>query len=72
MYGIGACRVFFFFLVVYFLRFYAETIERIRAKVQQIFGLEYLKFTAPTFIARIQGRDGWQPASPHDEYWWVL
>lgn len=50
-------------------RFYGETIERIRAKVQQIFGLDYLKFTAPTFIARIQGREGWQPASPHDEYW---
>lgn len=56
---------------VYSPRFYGETIERIRAKVQQIFGLDYLKFTAPTFIARIQGREGWQPASPHDEYWWV-
>eukprot|EP00752_Nemacystus_decipiens_P006784 g6093.t1 len=50
-------------------RFYGDTIERIRAKVQALFGLGFLKFTAPTFITRIQGRQGWQPASPHDEYW---
>ncbi|CAM9652480.1 unnamed protein product [Pylaiella littoralis] len=50
-------------------RFYGDTIERIRAKVQSLFGLGFLKFTAPTFITRIQGQEGWQPASPHDEYW---
>ncbi|CAM9935254.1 unnamed protein product [Hapterophycus canaliculatus] len=50
-------------------RFYGDTIERIRAKVQDLFGLEFLKFTAPTFITRIQGREGWEPAAPHDEYW---
>lgn len=55
----------------YCIRFYGDTIERIRAKVQALFGLGFLKFTAPTFITRIQGREGWQPASPHDEYWWV-
>ncbi|CAM9304941.1 unnamed protein product [Ectocarpus sp. 12 AP-2014] len=49
--------------------FYGETIERIRAKVQDLFGLGFLKFTAPTFITRIQGREGWQPESAHDEYW---
>ncbi|CAM9263307.1 unnamed protein product [Scytosiphon promiscuus] len=50
-------------------QFYGDTIERIRAKVQDLFGLEFLKFTAPTFITRIQGREDWEPASPHDEYW---
>ncbi|CAN0233318.1 unnamed protein product [Ascophyllum nodosum] len=52
-------------------RFYRNTIERIRVKVQQVFGLDFLKFTAPTFITRIQGRSGWLPSSPHDEYWHV-
>lgn len=50
-------------------RFYRNTIESIRAKVEQVFGLDFLKFTAPTFITRIQGRQGWLPTSPHDEYW---
>lgn len=51
------------------IRFYGDTIERIRAKVQALFGLDFLKFTAPTFITRTQGREGWRSASPHDEYW---
>lgn len=53
------------------VRFYGDTIERIRSKVQQTFGLDFVKFTAPTFITRIQGRPGWRPTFPHDEYWYV-
>lgn len=53
------------------VRFYGDTIERIRSKVQQTFGLDFVKFTAPTFITRIQGRKGWRPTFPHDEYWCV-
>lgn len=55
--------------LVFDCRFYGDTIERIRAKVQDLFGLSFLKFTAPTFITRIQGQEDWKPASPHDEYW---
>ncbi|CAM9449867.1 unnamed protein product, partial [Choristocarpus tenellus] len=51
--------------------FYRDTIESIRLRVMEAFGLEFLKFTAPTFITRIQGRQEWRPQSMHDEYWHV-
>ncbi|CAM9257138.1 unnamed protein product [Discosporangium mesarthrocarpum] len=51
--------------------FYSDTIERIRSTIIEAFGLEFLKFTAPTFITRIQGSKGWRADTMHDEYWHV-
>ncbi|KAG5180008.1 hypothetical protein JKP88DRAFT_200696 [Tribonema minus] len=50
-------------------RFYGDIVERIRAFVQASFELDFLYFTAPTFITRLVGNSQWKPKSMHDEYW---
>jgi hypothetical protein len=52
-------------------QFYLETVERIKDYVQSQFGLSFLYFTAPTFITRIVGEDGWEPRGMHDEYYHI-
>ena len=48
---------------------YGGTVERIRREIMRRFGLAHLHLTAPTFITRLHGVDGWEPRSAHDEYW---
>ncbi|CAM9723080.1 unnamed protein product [Chrysoparadoxa australica] len=48
---------------------YGNTVESIRQKLQDLFGAEFLYFTAPTFITRIVGNQQWMPKTIHDEYW---
>jgi hypothetical protein len=50
---------------------YGAMMEAIRVRVsERVFGLPTpLFFTAPTFVTRTVGREGWVPRSPHDEYW---
>jgi hypothetical protein len=50
-------------------RFYGDVVERLRAFVQASFGLDFLYFTAPTFITRLIGSAAWRPLSMHDEYY---
>lgn len=37
--------------------------------LKEEFGLEHLYFTAPTFVARLQGSAAWTAQDIHDEYW---
>lgn len=48
---------------------YGSVFERIRVRLKQVFHLNQLYLTAPTFVARLRGGDDWQPTSPHDEYY---
>jgi hypothetical protein len=48
---------------------YRDVFGRIRAALQEAYGLSSLYFTAPTFITRIEGVDGWEPREVHDEYY---
>lgn len=50
---------------------YAAVFTKIRATIMGAFGseVEQLWFTAPTFITREIGEEGWEPAEIHDEYW---
>lgn len=41
------------------LQLYKQTFDRIRDKIMQVFGLQELWFTAPTFVARIMGDRGY-------------
>jgi len=51
------------------LALYKSVFDRIHARIREVFNLTHLYFTAPTFVTRIRGKEGWQPASPHDEYY---
>jgi hypothetical protein len=51
------------------LELYKSVFDRIHTRIREVFNLSHLYFTAPTFVTRIRGKDGWQPASPHDEYY---
>ncbi|TYZ57511.1 hypothetical protein PybrP1_004354 [[Pythium] brassicae (nom. inval.)] len=48
---------------------YRSVIERIRLALVEEFQLEFLYFTAPTFITRLVGNASWSPTEIHDEYW---
>lgn len=48
-----------------------SVIERIRLALVKEFELEFLYFTAPTFITRLVGNASWSPTEIHDEYWCV-
>jgi hypothetical protein len=41
---------------------YGEIIRRLKLAVTQTFNITELYFTAPTFITRLDGRPGWEPA----------
>jgi hypothetical protein len=43
--------------------------EKLHKLLLAAFSIEDLYFTAPTFIARLQGSAGWEPRDIHDEYW---
>jgi hypothetical protein len=51
------------------LALYKSVFDRIHARIREVFNLTHLYFTAPTFVTRIRGKGGWQPASSHDEYY---
>lgn len=42
---------------------YGRMIEKLKLQVEETFGLpkDYIFFTAPTFITRLDGRDSWNP-----------
>lgn len=46
-----------------------RVIEKIRLALVEEFKLEFLYFTAPTFITRLVGNASWSPTEMHDEYW---
>ena len=48
---------------------YGRTITTLKESIEELFGLEELFFTAPTFITRLDGRSDWEPKEEHDEYW---
>lgn len=48
---------------------YRAVFDKIRNAIKQYFGLGNVWFTAPTFVARLNGEAGWEPAEIHDEYW---
>jgi hypothetical protein len=48
---------------------YGAVFDKIKAAIMDAFGLQQLYFTAPTFITRIVGNEGWAPQDVHDEYW---
>jgi len=48
---------------------YRRVGEALESRLRDEFGLTSLHFTAPTFVARLQGADGWTPRDAHDEYW---
>ena len=48
---------------------YKGVIDAITDAVTQEFGLTEVHFSAPTFITRTIGTDGWEPTATHDEYW---
>lgn len=48
---------------------YGRIIRQLKSLVSSTFGIEEVYFTAPTFITRLDGREGWEPQEIHDEYW---
>ena len=50
---------------------YSKVIHRLKALVEENFDIQDVFFTAPTFITRLDGRQEWNPAEIHDEYWHV-
>ena len=50
---------------------YGKIIRKLRDEVLLATGAQDLYFTAPTFITRLDGRNGWEPRDFHDQYWHV-
>ena len=48
---------------------YKEIQLTLRDSIMQLFGVDELYFTAPTFITRLSGTN-WEPKEIHDEYWY--
>ena len=48
---------------------YGRIIKKLKIKVEEVFGIQDVYFTAPTFITHIRGAEDWEPQSIHDEYW---
>ena len=51
------------------LALYRSVFDRIRGRIVAVFNLTSLFFTAPTFVTRIVGAEGWEAEDIHDEYW---
>ena len=47
------------------------TITFLQHPCLQYMDIAELHFTAPTFITRLDGREDWNPAQIHDEYWHI-
>lgn len=50
---------------------YRAVTERLKRRVEAVFDLKKLYFTAPTFITREAADldNTWRPTTQHDEYW---
>ena len=48
---------------------YGRIIKKLKTKVEEVFSIQDVYFTAPTFITHIKGTADWEPQSIHDEYW---
>jgi len=48
---------------------YGRIIKKLKTKVEEVFSIQDVFFTAPTFITHIRGTADWEPQSIHDEYW---
>ena len=48
---------------------YGRIIKKLKTKVEEVFSIKDVYFTAPTFITHIRGTADWEPQSIHDEYW---